>query len=96
MEGDTWRQTTNAIRTKVVAIFSAALLLGRFPYNLLIIQIPLLREFVKSIQIRFPFYFDGWVFLPHHLQCDECEKRPLVFTTGLFNLGYAEWICYVK
>jgi len=53
--------------------------LERYPNDLLIQQIALLRESVKHIKEKLPFDIDGWVVLPDHMHC--IRTLPEVMTT---------------
>ncbi|MDD5266682.1 MAG: transposase [Methylococcales bacterium] len=44
-------------------------LLARYPNDLLIRPIDVLRQAVKKNRKRWPFYIDSWVVLPDHLNC---------------------------
>ena len=44
-------------------------LLERYPNDLLIRHISLLRESVKHVKEKYPFHIDGWVVLPDHMHC---------------------------
>lgn len=44
-------------------------LLERYPNDLLIRHISLLRESVRHIIVKLPFNIDGWVVLPDHMHC---------------------------
>ena len=74
-------------------------LLKRYPNDLLVNQIPLLRESVKRIKVKFPFDIDGWVVLPDHIHCiwtlpdgddDFSNRRRLIKTHFSKNLPKEE------
>ena len=44
-------------------------LLERAGNQLLIQEIDLLRDVVRRVQRKYPFYIDGWVVLPDHMHC---------------------------
>ena len=44
-------------------------LLERHRNQLLVRQIEILRDVVKRVRERYPFYIDGWVVLPDHMHC---------------------------
>ena len=44
-------------------------LLERYPNDLLIRHIDVLRQAVKETRKRWPFHIDSWVVLPDHLHC---------------------------
>ena len=57
-------------------------LLERYPNDLLIRHIDVLRQAVKETRKRWPFHIDSWVVLPDHLHCiwtlpegDDCWRR---------------------
>lgn len=43
--------------------------LERYPNDLLVRHIDLLRATVRDVRQRWPFHIDGWVVLPDHLHC---------------------------
>jgi putative transposase len=44
-------------------------LLERYPNDLLVRHIELLRSVVRQVRERWPFHIDAWVVLPDHLHC---------------------------
>jgi putative transposase len=44
-------------------------LLQRYPNDLLVRPIELLRTGVRDVRARWPFHIDAWVVLPDHLHC---------------------------
>ena len=44
-------------------------LLERFPNDLLVSNIDILRAAVKKVKKKYPFQIDGWVVLPDHIHC---------------------------
>ena len=44
-------------------------LLERYPNDLLVRHVDLLRAIVRDVRQRWPFHIDGWVVLPDHLHC---------------------------
>ncbi|MFH0344673.1 MAG: transposase, partial [Chromatiales bacterium] len=44
-------------------------LLERYPHDLLLRRIDVLRAAVRTVRARQPFHVDAWVVLPDHLHC---------------------------
>ena len=44
-------------------------LLERFPNDLLVKHIDILRSVTKKVKTRMPFHIDAWVVLPDHMHC---------------------------
>ena len=44
-------------------------LLERFPNDLLVSNIDILRAAVKQVKKKYPFQVDAWVVLPDHMHC---------------------------
>lgn len=49
--------------------FTVNLLLERYPNDLLVRHIGLLRMVVRKVRTKRPFHIDAWVILPDHLHC---------------------------
>ncbi len=56
-------------RIKGGCYFFTINLLKRFQNQLLVQQIDILRDAVRRVRARYPFYIDGWVVLPDHMHC---------------------------
>jgi len=50
-------------------VFFTVNLLERFPNDLLITHIDILRNMVRDVRKKRPFVIDAWVVLPDHLHC---------------------------
>ncbi|WP_395005748.1 REP-associated tyrosine transposase [Undibacterium sp.] len=53
--GGTWFFTVNCLQ--------------RYNNDLLIREIDLLRQVVKTVRAKYPFHIDAWVVLPEHMHC---------------------------
>ena len=65
----------NYRRNRIVGgcYFFTVNLLERYQNQLLVQQIDILRDVVRRVRERHPFYIDGWVVLPDHMHCI-CRK----------------------
>jgi putative transposase len=68
-------------------------LLQRHDNDLLTRHIDMLRDGVRSVQIRYPFHIHGWVVLPDHLHCViELPEHDADFATRwrLIKMGFSK------